>query len=278
MTRRQRRGLAEEYTVTDLLLDSNGAVPLVWWALKPNYGDLLSPWLVEMMTGHPVVQADRSVPHYAVIGSIANLLTKDSIVWGSGSFGDEALHKLDPSADFRAVRGPLTRRRFMYREAEVPAVYGDPALLLPLYFAPRVKRQYEVGLVLRWSEHGRKRVQVGPGVKLIDLGRSDVEAVTREILSCKRIVSSSLHGLVIADAYGIPNAWLSSNNAGGDFKFFDYFIAVDKLRREQDFDLLTGSTVHSSDLVGRLKFDARRIKLDHRALLDSCPFMTPIRR
>lgn len=278
-SRRPDPAIAREYEVTDdLMLDADGAVPLLWWSYRPNYGDLLSPWLFEMMTGHPVAEADTTQPHYAAIGSIANMLTETSVVWGSGSFGDESLHKLTQAADFRAVRGPLTRRRFIYRQAEVPAVYGDPALLLPLYYSPRVKRTHEVGLILRWSEWGRKRVRVGPGVRVIDMGRDDLEEVTREILSCKRIVSSSLHGLIVADAYGIPNAWLASNNAGGDFKFFDYFISVDKLRREQNVDLLTKDTVEAAQILKALEFDARPIRFDPRALLDVCPFLTRVGR
>src|SRR5690606_41422923 len=60
--------------------------------------------------------------------------------------------------------------------------------------------------VLRWSETERNDKMDIPGVKKIFLGSDDIEGTIDDMLSCKRIVSSSLHGLILADAYGIPNA------------------------------------------------------------------------
>jgi hypothetical protein len=41
-------------------------------------------------------------------------------------------------------------------------------------------------------------------------------------------LTTSLHGIITADALGIPNHWLrvSENVFGGDWKFLDYFSAV----------------------------------------------------
>jgi pyruvyltransferase len=163
---------------------------------------------------------------------------------------------------------------------DCPRVYGDPALLVPLWFWPDVRRTHEVGIVIRHSEHlWRDAVTPDGPVRIIDFGSADLEAVTREILSCRTIISSSLHGLVIADAYGIPNAWLGTDGRvggsrpnGGEFKYLDYFASVNKLRRPHDVDL-RGGTWTPETLAARFDFDGRPIEFDHSALLDACPFL-----
>jgi pyruvyltransferase len=99
-------------------------------------------------------------------------------------------------------------------------------------------------------------------------------------MSCERIVSSSLHGLVIADAYGIPNAWLNSDGGaggsrpgGGEFKFYDYFASVNKLRHAQDFHASVGKELTPDYLLDQFWFDDQLIDFDHEALLDACPFV-----
>jgi pyruvyltransferase len=275
VARRQRperlRRLVSEYEVGGLLLDDDGRVPVRWWRKADNFGDLLSPWLVSKMTGREVVWAEDQ-PHYLVIGSVLNGANACSVVWGAGSFGvDHGLRSAE-AATYAAVRGPQTRARLDARGIACPEVYGDPALLAPAFFSPKVEKKYEYGILVRWSERRWNGVEIGPGVRLIDLGSADVEAVIEQMLSCRRVLSGSLHGLVIADAYGIPSAWVRTPSAfGGPYKFFDYFATVGKFRMYQDFDMsvpVTAKRLHQS-----LVFDGRPISFDYRALLDACPFL-----
>ncbi len=265
-----------EYRIADLLLTDDGEVPLTWFTYKTNFGDLMSPWLLEKMTGRKAVRADTTRPHYVMIGSIINKGTPHSIFWGTGTYGTEAKREVDAEARYTAVRGPLTRSKLgaaMAFGIDVPAVYGDPALLAPLYFHPTVKVTHEYGVVVRWKERAWAKATYGPGVKLIDFARGDIEEVIREMLSCRRILSSSLHGLIVADAYGIPNAWLASGTPrGGEFKFHDYFASVRKLRTAQTFDPAAQEV--TAELLRRsLEFDGRLIDFNYRTLLDACPFL-----
>ncbi|SKC35839.1 polysaccharide pyruvyl transferase family protein [Krasilnikoviella flava] len=273
-TRRSRR-LLDDYEVADLI-EVEGKVPLNYFTYRPNFGDLLSPWLVRKMTGKKVVVADRTKPHYMVIGSIISQATAGTVVWGSGTYGTEGRDEVSPDAQYTAVRGPLTRAKLGASKGfgiEVPEVYGDPALLLPLYYLPKVPITHEYGVVVRWSERRWARATFGPGVKLIDFARTDVEAVVRELLSCKRVVTSSLHGLIVADAYGIPNAWLASASPrGGVYKFYDYFASVEKFRNPQSFDL-SGGPVTRERLRDGLSFSGDPIEYDYRPLLDASPFL-----
>jgi pyruvyltransferase len=258
----------------------DGRVPLLWWTIAENYGDLLSPWLVRRMTGVPVVYAPPNTDNCVAVGSIVNHSRRDSTVWGSGLMGWETKWLIPKAKKYAAVRGPITRSVLRNLGYEVPRVYGDPALLAPVYYYPEVDKTHEVGIVVRWSERQWQGMPVGDGVKLINLHSSDVEGVTRSIMSCERIVSSSLHGLVIADAYAIPNAWLNSDGGaggsrpgGGEFKFYDYFASVNKLRHAQDFHASVGKELTPDYLLDQFWFDDQLIDFDHEALLDACPFV-----
>ncbi|MBA4607589.1 polysaccharide pyruvyl transferase family protein [Aeromicrobium sp. Marseille-Q0843] len=276
------RELAAQYRLASDALLVDGHVPLVWWTHTANFGDLLSPWLVGLLTGRPVTYARPGQPAYLAVGSIVGEARKDSIVWGSGAFGSEGKWGITAAKSYRAVRGPLTRSRLRNIGLPVPRVYGDPALLSPLVYWPEVEKDAEVGIVVRWSESRWTRAQAGDGVRIIDLGSSDVTSTLRDLISCKRILSSSLHGLILADAYGIANAWLDSDGgaggsrpAGGEFKFYDYMASVDKLRHAQSYTL-GDEPLEADRLLDALEFSGAPIDFDHAALLDACPFLERI--
>jgi pyruvyltransferase len=276
------------YKVSDNLVLENGHIPLTWWVVTPNFGDLLSPYLIEKMTELPVNLVKLRSPSnkklftlkpdkfsYLAIGSIISRANSKSIVWGSGAFGTELKAHLNGKSEYRAVRGPLTRNLLRINGIECPEVYGDPALLLPQVFNLSVEKKYKVGLILRWSEHEWNNA-VDDDVKKIYLGTDDVEGVLTEILSCEKIVSSSLHGLILADAYGIPSAWLSSETPKGlEFKFYDYFISVNKIQKPQQFNFnLKSITV--KEIESQIYFNSKAIEFNGEQLLGACPFLQKV--
>ena len=67
-----------------------------------------------------------------------------------------------------------------------------------------------------------------------------------DICSCEAIVSSSLHGIIIADAYEIPNVWISldENHPDDNFKFKDYYLSVNKdISKPLNFDTITSEVI-----------------------------------
>ena len=277
-----------------LILDRSGALPLIYWPGAPNFGDLLSPWLFEKLTGHKVshfrggvvpLRHSRRIwrkltepkaaklPHYIGIGSIMSRVRDNSVVWGTGAFGTEQFYQLNGRAKYHAVRGPLSRQLLLNVGVRVGEIYGDPALLTPYFFDAPEEKTNEIGVVLRWSEDEWLRSSAGDGVKIISLGSDDVEGTLLQMLSCKRIITSSLHGLIIADAYGIPNAFLASTTPkGGVFKYLDYFASVDKFRKPVSFDFVT-EPLEVENLESRFVFDDREIDFDADVLLEACPFL-----
>ena len=201
-------------------------VPAYWWDGHPNFGDDLTPWL---LPAYGVVPLHRMPQHarLAGVGSVLEFLPAefDGAIWGSGLMHDGP-HPL-PDARALAVRGPLTLDRIGARGG---TAFGDPGLLVSRRM-PRPAVRWDVGFV----PHGHHRSHPGfaaltaaaPGSRVVNVHQSARRAV-REIAACRMVVTTSLHGLVTADAFGIPAVWttLDPPLGGGDFKFRDYEAAV----------------------------------------------------
>lgn len=215
---------------------------LFWWnekiiqgKSKENYGDALGKYLVEKISGKKVVFAwpkkfsffDFIAPIHVTIGSILTNVNHKCIVWGSG-----IITKTTPikKATFLAVRGPQTRKYLLALGFDVPEVYGDPALLLPRYYNPKIEKKFKYGIVPHYNDY---KVVVqwfknSSDIHLIDIMTNDIESKTIEFLQCERIISSSLHGIIVAHSYGIPAVWqkFSDQVFGDDIKFQDYMESV----------------------------------------------------
>ena len=222
---------------------SSNKIRLFWWneikmqgKSKENYGDLLGKYLVEKISQKEAVWSKPSKfsihdffsPIYVTIGSILTHVNKKCIVWGSGIVSKEYPIK---KGEFLAVRGPQTRNHLIKQGYEVPEVFGDPALLLPKYYNPKIEKEYASGIIPHYSDYNKVKdfYKDDNSILLIDLMTDDVDKTTDEILKCRKIVSSSLHGIIVAHAYGIPAVWqkFSGNIFGDDIKYQDYFESVD---------------------------------------------------
>ena len=256
-------------------------LPLNWWTQATNFGDALSPWLAaRLYNGNVVYKNGKKAKTFLAIGSVISKATSKTIVWGSGGFGTENLlsysNKINTKAVYKAVRGPLTRNLLRISGVSCPEIYGDPALLLPYFYYPEVQKTYEVGIILRWSEKKWNNLEFGEGIKKIFFGTDKIEETIQDILSCKKIISSSLHGIILADAYNIPNAWLDTTTTKGyNFKFYDYMLSVNKIQKPQKmpykkFKKLSKITLH--DIYKNFAFDKRKIDIDLLPLVRACPF------
>lgn len=214
-----------------------------WWDTKANFGDTIGPWLVSAMTGlRPVnrrwVSHDR--PALFTVGSvIGHLKTPGEHIWGSGLIGRPGPSKLNqlrsvPPARIHAVRGKWTRDVLIQELGwSVPEVYGDPALLLPRFYdPPAAGADCKIALVPHYKHKQDFALLSGRNATLVDVA-DGLERVIDQISSSSVVISTSLHGLIIAQAYGIPWVWirLEDKQLGGDtFKFEDFFSL---LKREE---------------------------------------------
>ncbi len=198
-------------------------VPAHWWDGHPNFGDDLTPWLLPHYGVLPIHRVATRA-QLAGVGSILEFLPTgwDGVVWGSGLMRGES-HAL-PRAHVLAVRGRLTRELI---GAPDDVALGDPGILVARH-RPQPELRWDVALV----PHGHHRSHAaflsladaaGYRVRVVDVHQT-AERVVREIAASGAVITTSLHGLVTADAYGIPAVWtmLEPPLSGGAFKFHDY--------------------------------------------------------
>lgn len=223
-------------TLVTKLIQKSGALNQknVFWSLyEPrNFGDWIGPYLYERLTGTLPVFCPPSprwpCKVYSLAGSIMRKIVREevSIVWGSGIISKQDVF----SKPYRicAVRGPYTKARCEELGFSCPEVYGDPAILMPEVFNPSIEKKSKLGIIPHFVDYDYACEAYGGSeeVFIIDVTKS-VENVISDINSCEATASSSLHGLIISQSYGIPSAWisLSDNLEGDDVKFLDYFSA-----------------------------------------------------
>jgi hypothetical protein len=189
--------------------------PALWWpadGTRRRFSDALALYLVERLTGRPPRVAARG-PAIMVGGDTISGARTGHLVWGSGAATEH--DGIDMAAEFRAVRGPLTRRRVLDLGGQCPNVLGDPSLLLPTVYQPasRVKNKLPLGLVV---DDGATPILAGvPTVTAAGIGDRAVESFIDGIHGFERVVTASLYGLVLCHAYGIPVHWIDQDETKG---------------------------------------------------------------
>lgn len=215
-------------------------------------------------------------PNYMCIGSFLHEATPETIVWGSGVISEDECYAMKSvPKEVLAVRGKLTRHYLLKKGINCPEVYGDPALLLPLFYPKtNVKKKYKLGIIPHINDLSNKYVEElrsNPEVLIIQMNHyANWHDIIDKICECEVIISSSLHGIIVSDAYHIPNFWieLSDKVIGNGFKFRDYYSSVGKEKVES----IKISSSIDIDFYVRNKNKWLKPVFDSKALLACCPF------
>lgn len=243
--------------------------------MKNNFGDLpLNRYLFKKINGKSPkcigLRTRCDSPHLLISGSILSNATKDSIVWGAGFM--QATDKLiEPPHRVYAVRGRLTWSILNAQGIKTPYIFGDPALLLPEYYRPNVAKKYILGIIPHYVDQKSPLLNQfknwEPHIKIINI-LSEVESFIDQVNECEMVVSSTLHGLVVADAYQVPNSWIKITDKvrGAGFKFQDYFSGIGK-KQTSPFILKEDTSLF--ELMNICK--VTEPKIDLNKLIDSCP-------
>ncbi|WIO74466.1 polysaccharide pyruvyl transferase family protein [Porticoccaceae bacterium LTM1] len=205
-------------------------IKLHWSSSKPNFGDCLSPLLVERLSGRTVKLASPRSCDLVALGSLLhrfkhNWWNKRVHVWGTGFIeaGDQVAHR----HYYHALRGELSQNRINGLE---DCVLGDPGLLSFMLLDKMPSKQWKLGLITHYEDANsplvKELIERHPHIKRIDI-MAPVQQVLNDIARCEVILSSAMHGLIAADSLGVPNAWIELSNRvrGAGYKFADYYSA-----------------------------------------------------
>ena len=270
-----------------------------------NWGDDLNYYFLKELTDLPIVMYHNfkiakwfHLKNYLCIGTLldaVNYSNEHTIVWGSGVSGQERTF-VHPE-NILAVRGPKTKEFCDRYGVHCSKVYGDPALLLPLVYQPRrggqcsiaassvqevQKVSYRLGIIphvvdLHHPVIEEIREKYADEILIIDLAHYEKWTdVIDQICSCGRILSSSLHGLIVSDAYQVPSCWieLTGKISGGYFKYLDYAASVNR-------DFSVPSRIEKYADVADMAYqadsyfscaEAKKIKELQQGLITAAPF------
>lgn len=217
---------------------TSGSVALAWFRGVPNVGDEISPIIVEHMTGRrPRWVSPDFHPKVIAVGSLLAYARPSDIIIGTGAIRPQRM-PLPSGAQVLALRGPRTADMLGLAGADI--AFGDPGLLAARTLGIRRSAgSGSIGVIPHYvdvPEAARllaNRASVAPETILVDV-RSGPRPVIEAISRVDVCVSTSLHGLIIAESLGIPAIWASISDGitGGNFKFNDYYEGTGRSARE----------------------------------------------
>lgn len=188
-----------------------------------NFGDALSPRIVERIIKKPLNENKKYNQQMLALGSILHFAKNNDVIWGSGINGKISIKKhIFTDLDIRAVRGPLTRNFLVSKGIKCPEIYGDPALLMPLLF-PELKANPTEEYIVIPNINEMKEFEKFPNLVL---PTQDCMLVVEKILKAKFVISGSLHGIVVAEAFGIPARLLRITEKENILKYKDYYLGT----------------------------------------------------
>lgn len=228
-------------------------LPLFWWDSRGksidkdigyrkfrvgNFGDIASREIVErvgLRTTERVNALDG--PKLLAVGSVLHNASDGDVVWGSGAKGTK--RALDPSVktlDVRAVRGPLTAEILQAHGIDLSKLTHvfDPGCLIADLWAQELDN-YDVDRNtwsgdIRIVPHYRddilmRRRYVNHADSIISVDDTPL-GLAQKLLGAQAVLSSSLHGIIFAEALGIPAYWLKPLAGEDHFKYYDYYYGT----------------------------------------------------
>ncbi len=226
----------------------------VCYSVRDNIGDAINPLIIENIIGYQVEHAEWNECETSGIGSglrrffmprkdifsskegfrkkLTGLCSyRPCQLWSAGFIRYGTVLEVPTRSHLRiaSVRGRLSKERIEEILGKpIECSLGDGGLLAADLLSEKPGKKYSLGIIPHQREKEEPEYAMLqekiPGSTIIDVSMEPMEAL-KKIAECSCIVSSSLHGLIIADSFGIPNqrVILTDKLAGDGFKFDDYY-------------------------------------------------------
>lgn len=207
-----------------------------WFRTRPNFGDALSPLVMQAQTGmRPKWVRPSFAGKVLAVGSILHYLEPGDLVIGSGLIKPDNI-SMPNGVRVLSLRGPLTAEILGIDPSSIPL--GDPGLLASKILGVAANQNANMVSVIPhyWEKQETlrelQRLNYADRVNVIDAQQPPLDVI-RAIAESRVCVSTSLHGLIVAESMGIPALWaeVTGKLIGGTFKFNDYYLGTGRTER-----------------------------------------------
>lgn len=260
----------------------------VCYTVKDNIGDSINPLIIEKIMGVKIEWADpyhcqtsgigSGLPRYfmdtkkkyirpsGIKKSLKGLVYRDPLqIWSAGFIrhNNQKESAIRKNTYVASVRGELSKKRLENALGiKLDITTGDGGLLAELLIKEKYHKKYHLGIIPHIREIGEKKydemVDTHPNSVIIDVRDEPMEFL-KIISQCECVISSSLHGLIIADSFYIPNqqATLTNKLSGDGFKFEDYYSSFGLLANA--IDLNVTKSVDTERLIARYQISKEMV-------------------
>lgn len=249
----------------------NAPEPDVTSFVHGNFGDLAAPHLLGRLTGLKPRHYDDQ-PKLLTVGSLLQLAREGDVIWGSGINGGRPDFVHAPrTLHVYATRGPISCDILRRRGHDVGRVtqFFDPVSLVGHLFADEIARMRRLAaeaprnfIVIPHFRDAevmhRLYPQYSDRIRSPDTPFFEMVA---QILSSDLVISSSLHGIVVADALGVPSVWHRPLMGEDELKFIDYYLGTGRAR------IVKVDSLHDAFRVSPMALPS----FDHAAMLATFP-------
>jgi len=271
----------------------------MFYAKVGNMGDLLNELITENVLGYKVKHCTAkfecqttgigsflgkffptksNLPIFPknIAGKMYDQIKPPLQIWSSGFIAyptEEREFPLRKNINFATVRGELTRLRLekiMNVKLDIPT--GDGGLLASYLIKGPINKKYKVGIIPHFREKEELQFKVladrYDNSIIIDL-TDDPLKVIKTISECEYILSSALHGLIVADSFGIPNKRLvlTDKLLGDGYKFDDYYSSFGV--KVKAFNLNTNEYLSINNVIDEYDITQKEVEEKKKQLLNS---------